>query len=1133
MEMPRCQILPRLLACFLAGFAVLLADAAELQWEDYLVDVWQTEQGLPENSATAMAQSPEGYLWFGTYNGLVRFDGIKFESFEPRNTPELPSHSIINLHLDAKQQLWISTERGLVRYTNGTWETCPTNSNGWTGAKVRTFSEQAGTLCLTGFEGEIFQVVDKQITRLPDPEPHSPQKRGWFGHVDKSGAIWVARENLCAVWRTNQWVVPDWAARASAGLQCAGTGRDGSLLLVSSNAIHRISQGAIQSTLRLSRNVGEAWQILEDSRGSFWVTSYQRGLHHIRADGTVRLLTTSHGLSHDALRFAFEDRENNLWIGSSGGGLMRLKERSFRTWGKDQGLPERNVKAIAEEAPGRILLGTYGGGLARLENNSLSRVLDHEGRGLPSYVQCLLIDRQGRTWLGSDKGGLRVREGDRWANIATHRFSGASSIRAIFEDGTGRVWVGDQFGLVSFPTNSPLRDPVPAPPVEGAVRLLAEDPITHELLAATSDGLFRFTTSKWTEVRGPKETPLLEISCLRFETNGNLWVGGGQSGLARRKDNRWSKLGEENGLASHDVASITEDGEGHWWIGSNRGLTRVAFTKLNEVADLVSRGSNAVLNAAVFDRSEGLASLECTAGFQNSTLRDSRGHLWFSTPKGASLLDPAHFPPTPQRPLLVLLRTPQPGVPPKKNSPSTASSREIRLKDGTRVIHLEWTAISFTAPEKIRFAYRLFVDDEERPWIDLKNSRSLALQLPQGSNFRFELRAANNGSKWTQADETLPISVEPYVWETNWFIASLSLIVLVITAIAVWQAGRSRLKASVDRTLLEQKEIEEQLIAGQEQIRRVLDTLPAAAYACDPLGQLTYFNRHAALLWGRVPRMGHTDDRFCGSLRLLSLDGATIPHDQCWTAHALSQQRSTTAEVVIERPGGRRRIVQAHANPLIDSSGRLIGAVSVLMDITEDKNARETLAANEALLRQLIQHTPAAVAMFDLEMRYIQASDRWSTDYHLDGQSIIGRNHYDVFPDTPKRWKEAHRRALAGSVERAEEDLYERADGSREWIQWEVRPWRKAGGIIGGVVIFTQLVTARRAAEQRIRDQLDELQRWHRATLGREDRVQQLKREVNDLARRLGLPLPYSSQTTDNGNQANGTGNQPPTPPRS
>jgi hypothetical protein len=96
-----------------------------------------------------------------------------------------------------------------------------------------------------------------------------------------------------------------------------------------------------------------------------------------------------------------------------------------------------------------------------------------------------------------------------------------------------------------------------------------------------------------------------------------------------------------------------------------------------------------------------------------------------------------------------------------------------------------------------------------------------------------------------------------------------------------------------------------------------------------------------------------------------------------------------------------------------------------------------------------------------------------------------------------------------------------------------VRPWRKAGGIIGGVVIFTQLVTARRAAEQRIRDQLDELQRWHRATLGREDRVQQLKREVNDLARRLGLPLPYSSQTTDNGNQANGTGNQPPTPPRS
>lgn len=1139
MEMPRFHIRPCLLACLVAGFAALLAEAAELQWEDYLVDVWQTEQGLPENSATAMVQSAEGYLWFGTFNGLVRFDGVRFESFEPRNTSALPSPDIVNLHLDTKQRLWISTARGLLWHspnapTNELWRVAPKSPNGWTGASVRTFSECAGTLCLTGFEGDIFEFRNEQFQKLPSPQPDSPRTDGFFGHVDENGTIWVARDGLCAVRRNKRWEVPDWAAQASARLQCAGTGRDGSLLLVTPNAIHRISQGVLQSTLRLSRNVGEAWQVYEDSRGSFWVTSYQRGLYHIHADGTVRLLTTAHGLSHDALRFAFEDRENNLWIGTSGGGLMRLKERSFRTWGKEQGLPERNIKAIAEEAPGRILLGTYGGGLMRLENNTLSRVVDSQGRGLPSYVQCLLIDRQGRTWLGSDKGGLRVREGDLWTNVETNRFKSPSSIRTLFEDHSGTVWVGDQSGFFRFPPGAPLHSSVPGPKILGAPHLMAEDPVTTNLWTATSDGLFLLESNQWTEIKDPKGKSLLEISCLRFQTNGTLWVGGGQCGLARWKTNQWSMLGEINGLPSHDVSSLAEDTNGFWWIGSNRGITRVALTNLNEVADRVGTESNAALAAVILDRSEGLASVECTSGFQNSTLRDSRGQLWFATPKGASVIDPTQLHLATQPPTLVVQQITYPEAPPGQKPITPTPGKEMTLARGTRVIGLQWTALSFTCPEKIRFNYRLGVDNgQPGPWIDLGNRRFLVLSLPKGSRFQIDFRAANNGTEWSQPDLPLILRVKPYVWQSDWFIASLSIVVLGITAISVWQTGRARLKASVDRTLHDQKQIEEQLIAGQEQIRRVLDTLPAAAYACDPLGQLTYFNRHAALLWGRVPRMGHTDDRFCGSLRLLSLDGTDIPHDQCWTAHALAQQRSTTAEVVIERPGGRRRIVQAHANPLIDSSGRLLGAVSVLMDITEDKNARETLAASEALLRQLIQHTPAAVAMFDLEMRYIQASDRWSTDYHLDAQSIIGRNHYDVFPDTPKRWKEAHRRALAGSVERAEEDLYERADGSREWIQWEVRPWRKAGGIIGGVVIFTQLVTARRAAEQRIRDQLDELQRWHRATLGREDRVQQLKREVNDLARRLGLQPPYNSQSSENGSQANGTGEPPSIPPRS
>jgi PAS domain S-box-containing protein len=137
---------------------------------------------------------------------------------------------------------------------------------------------------------------------------------------------------------------------------------------------------------------------------------------------------------------------------------------------------------------------------------------------------------------------------------------------------------------------------------------------------------------------------------------------------------------------------------------------------------------------------------------------------------------------------------------------------------------------------------------------------------------------------------------------------------------------------------------------------------------------------------------------------------------------------------------------------------------------TEDlKRVAEAVKTNEALLRLFIKHTPAAIAMFDMEMHYLQVSDRFLTDYHLEGQDIIGKSHYEVFPDLPDRWKEAHRRILAGAVERCEEDPYTTPDGKTGWLQWESLPWRKGNGEIGGLILFTQVITARKRAEEALR----------------------------------------------------------------
>ena len=150
--------------------------------------------------------------------------------------------------------------------------------------------------------------------------------------------------------------------------------------------------------------------------------------------------------------------------------------------------------------------------------------------------------------------------------------------------------------------------------------------------------------------------------------------------------------------------------------------------------------------------------------------------------------------------------------------------------------------------------------------------------------------------------------------------------------------------------------------------------------------------------------------------------------------------------------------------------------VGVIMDITasreaalKERSAQQALAANEALLRQFIRHTPAAVAMLDLDLRYLSASERWISDYHLQGQEVVGRLHYEVFPDVPERWREIHRRVLAGAVERCDEDPFPRADGAVEWLEWECRPWTTPDGAIGGMIMFTQVITARKRDAEQLR----------------------------------------------------------------
>ena len=204
-----------------------------------------------------------------------------------------------------------------------------------------------------------------------------------------------------------------------------------------------------------------------------------------------------------------------------------------------------------------------------------------------------------------------------------------------------------------------------------------------------------------------------------------------------------------------------------------------------------------------------------------------------------------------------------------------------------------------------------------------------------------------------------------------------------------------------------------------------------------------------------------------------------VPEDRARVEQAVQeaahQGLELNAEWRVRDPGGEERWLMSRGQPVKNALGGVTRYVGIVLDVTKRKRAEEALRSSEERLRLFVEHAPAAVAMFDTEMRYLAYSQRFVSDYRLQEKEFLGRSHYEVFPEIPERWREIHRRCLAGAVESCEEDPFPRADGSLDYIRWELRPWRNAANQIGGLILLSEIVTERKLILEKLADERERL----------------------------------------------------------
>jgi signal transduction histidine kinase/ligand-binding sensor domain-containing protein len=719
------------LGCLLGGADLAWGLQPTTPLANYNRQSWVMENGLPQNTVQALAQTRDGFIWLGTEVGLVRFDGVAFQLFDRNTTPALPGNDIRCLLAAKDGALWIGTSEGLARWKDGVI-TPFTKKEGLVGTEIREIGEVGDVLWVRTSEGTLlFENGRFLITDLRTENP-------LVNSFNKTS------------------------------IELAGT----------SSSPVRLSVGKELPGTRIQA-------LLSDREGNLWIGT-NAGLARWSA-GRVERLPVTDPLATASVLSLLEDREGNIWAGTETGGLNILRDQRFRILSARDGLSSDATTTVVEDAAVTLWVGTSGAGLNAIRPNAPTKIYTVKNGLLSDVILSLASGPHDDLWVGTPDGLNHIHNGQVDALTSADGLPD-DFIRSLLADPDGSVWIGTRRGLTHW--NPALRSMTTFTHADGLgsdlVGAMARD--AHgDLWVATLAGLSRlrnsgsYTITNFTTKDGLSSNVITALLALQ---DGTLLIGTQDHGW-NSWDGQGFKPAPGDGVADPSIHAnadlaihaILEDGAKHLWFATGTGIARCDRDTSGGCSHWIEFGS-----------ADGLRSRETAINSHPSAWRTHDGHLWFATPKGLIEVDPAHFAVNSTPPGVSLERLSIDDT----NQPLDNQGSPIKIPAGHVHFEFDYAGLSFVAPQKVRYRYML--EGFDKQWTDAGARRTAYYTNIPAGTYTFRVQAANNDGVWNTEGAALEFKLQPHFYQTIWFYALLALLVAAIVVGLALLVQRRRLR---------------------------------------------------------------------------------------------------------------------------------------------------------------------------------------------------------------------------------------------------------------------------------------------------------------------------------------------------